>query len=337
MGAALGELLVYPTYTLSKKEVDPNDVIWHSFPPGSPGGGVRRPFLWLPAPQDQDSSGGALIYFHANAETLADVVFDMRIACKELGMSVLAVEYPGYGLASPDPARTMTEGIDLAAIHALRYIVTVRKVPPPQVILQGRSLGSGPALRLALYAREDLLWTVGAVVLHAAYTSLAQLAQDCAGAAGQLLPNCYDNLATLGEMCGSQPTSIAREGFWIPLLLIHGELDKMVPSRHSRALLREARKHGHPSAHLHIQPTGSHNEYRMHEDVVVPLAAFKRQYVSCPKKGLSWGSSLARYPMPKIVLEGVEDSKVARCCGASQMRVMCEQQCAQEPEPARPA
>ena len=26
-----------------------------------------------------------------------------------------------------------------------------------------------------------------------------------------------------------------QEGFWIPLLLIHGELDKMVPSRHSRA------------------------------------------------------------------------------------------------------
>lgn len=102
------------------------------------------PCLYLP---NDDPVDKILIYFHANAEDIG-VAFDLL--CKvgeEMGMHVIAVEYPGYGLykSSPPDENKMKED----AIIIYDYLTTVCGIKEENVLLYGRSMGSGPTTYIA--------------------------------------------------------------------------------------------------------------------------------------------------------------------------------------------
>lgn len=88
-----------------------------------------------------------VIYFHGNAEDIG-LAFDLLYQFgSEMQMHVLAVEYPGYGLYKIcDPNETMIkEDADII----FSYLTDVMGVKEQDIILFGRSMGSGPATYLA--------------------------------------------------------------------------------------------------------------------------------------------------------------------------------------------
>jgi len=106
-------------------------------------------------------------YFHGNGEDLADSV-PMISLLRSFGVGVLAVEYPGYGIAGGRPSE---EGAYAAAESALSWLRTEREVDASRVVLLGQSLGSGVACEMAkrgLGAR---------VVLISPFTSVAAMAR----------------------------------------------------------------------------------------------------------------------------------------------------------------
>ncbi len=168
-------------------------------------GGHSTPALWLPA---QDAKW-TLLFLHGNAEDLGSVrpVIDDHHA---RGYSVFAVEYPGYGLSTGNASEA---GNYAACTAACNYLTTNLNISPNQIILYGRSLGSGPAVELA--TREP----VAGMILDGAFTSIFRVVTRW-----KILPwDIFDNLAKAPRVkC--------------PTLSIHGGQDRTVPFSHARKL-----------------------------------------------------------------------------------------------------
>lgn len=87
-----------------------------------------------------------LVYFHGNAEDIGynyDFTSDLR---RYLKVNVLAVEYPGYGVyeGSPNADQILAD-----ADSVYEFARTQLHVEQRNIIIFGRSIGSGPACYLA--------------------------------------------------------------------------------------------------------------------------------------------------------------------------------------------
>ncbi|CAE8651619.1 unnamed protein product, partial [Polarella glacialis] len=91
------------------------------------------------------------------------------------------------------------------------------------------------------------------------------------------MPTCYDNSESLQELC-QVPKWKAVER-WVPLLILHGELDTVIPPYHGHSLLEEARHLGHPMAEAHFSETATHNRWNMVSDIVTPMLSFLCKHV----------------------------------------------------------
>lgn len=177
------------------------------------------PCLWLQAAR----SATVLLYFHANAEDLGLVYSALLHLQRQLQVSVLAVEYPGYGLLK-DVTTPSEEGICSTALVALRYLVDRVGVAYPQVMLLGRSLGSGPAVYLASR------FPVGGLILVNAFTSLRAVAEAHVGwsLASLAFHEAFVNERRIHNVS-------------CPVLFIHAAKDRTVPTEHSGRLFERCR------------------------------------------------------------------------------------------------
>lgn len=160
-----------------------------------------------------------LLYFHGNAGNL-----NMRALryqhFAEAGLGVVALSYRGYGGSAGSPSE---QGLYQDARAALQYATQTLALKPSQLIYFGESLGSGVAVQLASEIAPGLL------ALEAPYTSVAARAQEIY----PLLPvkwmlrDRFDSLSKIKKVQA-------------PLLLLHGELDQVIPVTHGRAMLAAA-------------------------------------------------------------------------------------------------
>ena len=97
------------------------------------------------------------------------------------------------------------------------------KVPTRNIVLYGRSLGSGPSCYLAAgKSQQKSEDPVAGVILHAPFLSVFRIVMDTGCTVyGDKFPN-----ADLAPMINS------------PVLLVHGSADKIVPLYHSVRLLK---------------------------------------------------------------------------------------------------
>ncbi|CAJ1452021.1 unnamed protein product, partial [Effrenium voratum] len=232
MGLSLAASFVFlpPDQT---SQASSKHIFWDERPAKAPGGGVRRPFLWFSSPEPRDKR--TVIFFHGNAEDLQLIEADLFLFTKAMKCNVLAVEYPGYGLSrqSKGSEEVSFAGVEDVGMHALAYCCQEQGIHPSQIVLHGRSLGSAPVLRLAQQAYDLLRWEIGGIILQCPFISIRQVAADYAGMAGSLLipSDCYNNMDALQRLC---PKSGGR---FVPILILHGELDKVIKPYHGRALL----------------------------------------------------------------------------------------------------
>lgn len=191
---------------------------------------------WFLAAEDT-APAPAVLFAHGNAELIDHALFDGR-GLRELGMSVLLVEYPGYGRSEGRPTRS---SIGEAFDAAYDWLRGRDEVDPARIVGMGRSLGTGAITDLA---RERSLQ---AMVLISPFTSVGAFAK------GYLLPaflalDRFDNLAVLRHWQG-------------PVLLIHGTRDRIIPHTHSERLVQAS-----PSAELVSLDCG-HNDCPPNEAV----------------------------------------------------------------------
>ncbi|MEM7260939.1 MAG: alpha/beta hydrolase [Planctomycetota bacterium] len=87
-----------------------------------------------------------ILLSHGNAEDLSTVGPEVGDLARQLGIAVASYDYPGYGVSAGRP----TEKGAVAAIRAAyQELITTEGFRPEQVLLYGRSIGSGPTVALA--------------------------------------------------------------------------------------------------------------------------------------------------------------------------------------------
>ncbi|MBS1151082.1 MAG: hypothetical protein H6Q89_2780 [Myxococcaceae bacterium] len=190
-----------------------------------------------------------IVHLHGNAEQLSDSDWLAETLALR-GFGFYAIEYPGYGLAASTPVSE--EAIYSTVEAALRALE--QTVPRDQLILQGQSLGSGVAVEMARRGHGSKL------MLISAYTSIP----DVAASAFPFLP------ARLLVRDRFDSASKARD-ISVPVLLIHGGQDEIVPTRMSRTLATLF-----PKATLRIVEGAHHNDLVDRPEVIDALVNFAR-------------------------------------------------------------
>jgi pimeloyl-ACP methyl ester carboxylesterase len=204
-----------------------------------------------------------VLYSHGNAEDLGMMYRRMKEIAKALGVNVMAYDYPGYGLSTPQCKPT--EKLCYQAIEtSYSYLVNVMKIPYSNIVLYGRSLGTGPSCYLANKTSLEGK-PVGGIILHSPYLSIYRIVVDS------------NALGMIGDMFQSYKRA---KDIRCPVLVIHGYEDKVVPFWHGDELLRTFPPEFRAKPFF-VERMGHNNiESRCRDEYVSQITAFLQNYVT---------------------------------------------------------
>jgi len=196
--------------------------------------GIKINVWFVPFP----GSRRTLLWFHGNAGNMGNRVDLLRLLHRNLKSNILIVDYRGYGFSGGEISE---EGTRADARAAYDYLLGREDINPRQIILFGRSLGAAVAIDLAV----DLEY--GALILEAAFTSIQAMAKETFPLlpAGMLLKARYDSLSKIKSV-------------HLPLLILHGNQDKVVPFEQGQVLFEEANE---PKTFYTIRGAGHNDSY----------------------------------------------------------------------------
>lgn len=162
--------------------------------------------------------GPLVLATHGNAEVIDSYayVFDRY---RELGVSLLLPEYRGYGRSGGRPGQAQLVA-DAVRFHDLA--VARPEVDATRVLFHGRSIGGAVVAQLAAQRRP------AAMILESSFTSMDDLA------AAYWVPS-------LLVRHPFRTIDVVR-GLDVPMLLLHGAHDEIIPVSHGRRLAAAARR-----------------------------------------------------------------------------------------------
>lgn len=222
--SSCSNMLFYPSKVMVRTPADVGiryqDIDFHSKD------GTLLHGWYLPANGD---AKGSILFVHGNAENISTHLRSVYWLPAK-GYNVLLFDYRGYGLSGGTPS---LDGAISDCEAALKTLVErVNKNGPQGLIVFGQSLGGA----LAIYATETSQYkdSVNAVVVESTFASYRDIAQDkfahfiltwpLQWPLALLFP---DDLSPVKVVKGLAP---------IPLLVIHGDADPIVPIQHGKAL-----------------------------------------------------------------------------------------------------
>jgi fermentation-respiration switch protein FrsA (DUF1100 family) len=180
-----------------------------------------RQFAWT-MPQGADGGDRTwVLYLHGNRATIASRVNIARYQqLRELGLSVFAPEYRGYGGLDGVPSEA---GLNADARAAYEHLHGERRVPPERIVIYGWSLGSAVAVDLASQVRS------AAVILEGAPASLVAIGQQQYPLfpIRLLMRNPFESIRKIGRIQA-------------PMLFIHSPEDAVIPIAEGRRLFEAA-------------------------------------------------------------------------------------------------
>lgn len=193
-----------------------------------------------------------LLYFHGNGGSLAGRANRIR-AYTAMGWGVYMMTYRGYGGSGGAPS----EQANVADARIAYGALLLEGVAPDALILYGESLGSGVAARLATERKA------AGLVLESPYTSIVEIARTQFPwlPAGLFLTDRYETDKVLPQVR-------------MPLLILHGRLDGLIPIEMGERLLAIANP---PKAFVAF-PEGRHNNlYAAGQDAQLKVAEWWEQ------------------------------------------------------------
>ena len=252
--------------------VVPGDASWYSgLPDGvremdipvTVDGKMQRVHAWW-WPADQ-AGAPALLYLHGSRWNLTGQLYRIE-QLHDFGYSVLAIDYRGFGRSD---AGLPSEETVYADARAAWGRLTELEPDPAKRYIYGHSLGGAVAIDLASWLSSgDAPVPARGLIVESTFTTLADIAHALSYEwlpVQWIMSQKFDSLAKIAQV-------------HMPVLVVHGESDRYVPARFSKALYAAARE---PKMLLLIEG-GTHNnsmrvgsaEYR---DALHALFAFPRR------------------------------------------------------------
>jgi uncharacterized protein len=160
--------------------------------------------LWFPKP----GAAVGLLYCHGNASDLSQRILSANTLRREIGVSVLAFDYPGFGKSRGAPTERGCYAAGEAALAWLR----AHGFDETQIVLLGKSLGGGAATELALRHPRTK-----ALILSRTFCSIPDMARRLYRLRlGPLIRHRFDSRAKLPKLS-------------VPVLLVYGSDDTLCP------------------------------------------------------------------------------------------------------------
>jgi len=198
---------------------------------------------WFPA---ESTDAPTMLYLHGNDKNIG-AAHEVEKAARfhDMGYQLLLVDYRGYGMSTggkPSEAK-MYEDAEMS----WNYLIDQRKSIPKHTFIYGHSLGGAVAIELALHHPK-----AGGLIVEGSFTSMRDMAErEYAWLPVDLLLNQrFDSIGIIPHLK-------------IPLLLIHGTWDTLVPYRMSQRLFESAPQ----PKFLKLVEGGEHDN----SDMVAPL------------------------------------------------------------------
>ena len=192
--------------------------------------GVRLHGWFLPAEPPRRAS---VLFLHGNAQNISTHIRSVAWLPAE-GFDVLLLDYRGYGLSGGRPSLA---GLQLDFEAALEALLERPDADPDRVIVLGQSLGG--ALAITALAASPRRGQVRALIVEGALTSYRALAREkladfwltwlLQAPLGLTIDDRYRAIDAIGELAP------------LPVLIVHGEKDRVVPPDHAMMLYEEAR------------------------------------------------------------------------------------------------
>ena len=184
--------------------------------------------LWFSPPE---TGRPVILFLHGNAGEIADRA-DRLAFYRSRGYGVAFLSWRGYGGSTGSPSEPGLLADTKAAYDYLR----AQSIPPERIVLVGESLGTGPAVITAAAN------PVAAVILEAPYTAAVDIARRAYPwvPVGLLMKDQYrsrDHIAAIRA----------------PLLILHGEKDRVIPQGFGKRLFDLAQD---PKTFLSLGPVG---------------------------------------------------------------------------------
>ena len=204
------------------------DDVWVEFQSKASGSAVKLHGLWLAADNANPSSKAAnigppvMLYLHGARWNVAGSASRMR-RMQELGFSVLAIDYRGFGKSSKDlPSEVMAVEDARAAWDWL----AARYPKQPRYIF-GHSLGGAIAIELATQVDDE-----SGTIVEGTFTSIPDVASSMKWGwlpVGPLITQRFESVRKVDKI-GS------------PLLVVHGTDDQLIMPELGRKLFDAARE-----------------------------------------------------------------------------------------------
>ena len=218
---ALGAVVVLFFYLYVQQTA--NDLM---FQPGPSSYGEALGLEWVTAEDETkiavywrevSPSAPTVFYFHGNAEDIGQVLPILQ-TYQIRGFNVACFDYRGFGLSggTPSEERVYSDG---EAVY--RYLLDSKGVVEENLILHGRSLGGGAAVEMGMRFNPR------GMILESTFRSVYQL-----GLPVRWLP--FDKFHNESKLASLE----------LPVLIIHGEEDRVVPISHGKRLAKLAGDEG---------------------------------------------------------------------------------------------
>lgn len=188
----------------------------------------KKLHAWLFEPAEGVEPKGTVIQFHGNAENMTSHFLSLLWVVKE-GYRLLAFDYRGYGSSegAPYPA-----GVHMDALAVLQKADEMSGKKEKALIVYGQSLGGAIALRaLVDFPNRTAIRTA---VIEGSFLSYKRIAADKLSEFWLTWP-----LQWMGYLLMSDtyaPKKTVRSLSPLPILVLHGTKDEVVPMEHGRQI-----------------------------------------------------------------------------------------------------
>jgi len=228
---------------------------------------------FLPAQDKNGNKNGGkakatVLFLHGNAENISTHFRNVAWLPAE-GFNVLALDYRGYGASEGTPSLA---GMQLDIDAAMRHLLAHKDVDPDRIVIFGQSLGGALAIYYAAHSAYRA--NIRAVVIDSAFSDYRRIAKEKLAASFITWPFQWLPWLTIDNDYSPEASVAAISP--LPLLLIHGDHDVVVPAHHSRQLFERA---GEPKQ-LWIVPGAGHTQSLESEAIRNRLVEFLLRYTS---------------------------------------------------------
>jgi len=203
------------------------------------------PCMYNPTTFIEKPSNKIFIYFHGNAEDIFNATNNVLMINNGSPLNTLCMEYPGYSIYYSEKS---AETIEQDSLILYDFLTQECKINNKDIIICGRSIGTGPATYLASKRKP------GALILISPIKSLRETVKNLIGPLQYLVRDRFDNYERIKDVT-------------CPLLVIHGQKDSLIPFEDSIKLCERTAG----PYELLLPEDMNHNDVHIYEDFFEPI------------------------------------------------------------------